>query len=85
MEVVDELGEQLNSEQRRLLSRGLQTVWDEDDASFIDDDSEASEEEVGNALRVRTVIHVARPPSLGYVMGPLLLQALLSSFAIFLR
>lgn len=83
-EVVDDLGETLTSEQRRLLCRALQDQYEEEDEEYIDDDSETSESE-GPSLRVRTIINVARPPSLGYVLGPLILQALISSFAIYLR
>ena len=84
MGVVDELDETLTSEQRRLLCAALQQEYDEDyEASFVDSDSEAEEER--QVLRVRTVINIARPPSLWYVLGPLILQALLSSFTLWIR
>lgn len=82
--VVDDLGEHLSSEQRRLLCRALQHQYDQDDESFISDSTEDSVVE-GPVLRVRTIVNVQKPPSLWFVIGPLILQAMLSSFALWLR
>ena len=68
----------------------LQLEYDQDyteDDAFIDDDSEGEETDEGEStiVRVRTVINVTRPPSILYVLGPLVLQALISSYALWLR
>ena len=83
MGVVDELGDTLTSEQRRLLCLALQQEYDEDyEPSFVDSDSEAEEEH--QMVRVRTIINVTRPPLL-YVVLPIVMQALVSVSVIVLR
>lgn len=84
MGVVDELGDTLTSEQRRLLCLALQQEYDEDyEPSFVDSDSEVEEEEQ-QMVRVRTIINVTRPPIL-YVVLPIVMQALVSVSVIVLR
>lgn len=84
MGVVDDLGDSLTSEQRRLLCLALQQEYDEDyEPSFVDSDSEVEEEE-RQMVRVRTVINVTRPPIL-YVVLPIVMQALVSVSVIVLR
>ena len=80
--VVDELDSVLSSEQRRLLCRGLQIAYDNDDASFIDDSDDDSENEHQH-VRVRTHVYVQRPPPLAYIIIPLVVQALFSVFTIY--
>lgn len=82
--VVDELDTVLSSEQRRLLCRGLQSVYDCDDASFINDSDDDSENEYQN-VRVRTQVYVQRPPPLAYLIIPLTLQAFFSVFTLYIR
>ena len=83
MGVVDELGDTLTSEQRRLLCLALQQEYDEDyEPSFVDSDSEMEEDQ--QMVRVRTIINVTRPPIL-YVVLPIVMQALVCVAVIVLR
>ena len=89
-EVIDELDDRITSEQRRLLCMALQLEYDQDyteEDAFIDSSSEEeeAEDEESTIVRVRTVINIARPPSIWYVLGPLILQALISTYALWLR
>ena len=82
MGVVDELGERITSEQRRVLARALQSQWNSDsdsDSSGETLGSEGEEHEMGAWVDRRRWVTVTNNnvPSQGLLVYALLAQAIL--------
>ena len=89
MGVVDELGERLSSEERRVLARALQAQWDSDSdtsGETLGSEDTEEEEEMGAWVDRRRWVSVTNNnvPSQGLLLYALLAQAILMWSCIYL-